>query len=188
MHMEKHHDLISAMCMKVSHSPLWWRWRHIKGHQDDDEEGDLDKWALLNIEMDALTKAYWWWQVDCQAAPQQKIEDECWRVWLGDWKVVTNMVDYHTRYCAGLAMLEYWTMQRKFPMPMALEINWGMVDKAAMVTRSVVWRWSIKHNIGMCRVGKWRARWKHWSHQACPHCRQPEDVRHIILCPEAEEA
>ena len=103
------------MHTKVSRSPLWWWWRHVKGHQNDDEEGDLNKWALLNIKMDALAKAYWRRQVDCQGAPQQKIEDECWRVWLSKWKVATNMVEYHKRFCARPATLKYWIKRRKFP-------------------------------------------------------------------------
>jgi hypothetical protein len=38
---------------------LKWTWRHVAGHQDDDGIKELDRWAMLNIEMDNLAKVYW---------------------------------------------------------------------------------------------------------------------------------
>ena len=138
--------------------------------------------------MDALTKVHWHHKVDCQAAPQQKIEDECWQVWFRDWKVAMNMVAYHACYCTGLAMLKYWAKWGKFPPSMSLEIDWGVVDRAMAGVGEAMWRWCSKHNVGMCGVGKWMARWQQWLHQVCPHCRQLEDARHVIWCLKATKA
>ena len=51
------YDLLAAIRVKLEKSPLLWKHRHIKGHQDDKATNFLDRWALLNIEMDLLAKA-----------------------------------------------------------------------------------------------------------------------------------
>jgi hypothetical protein len=40
-------------------APIQWTAHHVKGHQDDDLTAILDRWAVLNIEMDARAKTYW---------------------------------------------------------------------------------------------------------------------------------
>eukprot|EP00957_Ditylum_brightwellii_P035984 2726366-Ditylum_brightwellii.AAC.1 len=40
-------DLISAIDAAINKSPLTWHWRHVKGHQDNNQ-GPLDRWASLN--------------------------------------------------------------------------------------------------------------------------------------------
>ena len=50
-----------------------------------------------------------------------------------------NMVTYHTHYCTGPATLEYWAKWRKFPPTMVLEIDWGVVDRAAAGAGMAVW-------------------------------------------------
>jgi hypothetical protein len=52
-------DLISAIRLAQKQSPVTWSFRHVKGHQDEDLEAKLDRWACLNIQMDNLDKAHW---------------------------------------------------------------------------------------------------------------------------------
>eukprot|EP00957_Ditylum_brightwellii_P198713 15145900-Ditylum_brightwellii.AAC.1 len=41
------YDIVSAIDSELNNSPLTWKWRHVKGHQDD-LIGPLDRWASLN--------------------------------------------------------------------------------------------------------------------------------------------
>ena len=45
-------DLVLAIHRAIYHSGLEWVPTHVKGHQDDNAEALLDRWALLNIDMD----------------------------------------------------------------------------------------------------------------------------------------
>jgi hypothetical protein len=52
-------DLLSAIRAAIKPSPIQWKFRHVKGHQDDIRDAILDRWALLNIAMDSLAKMHW---------------------------------------------------------------------------------------------------------------------------------
>jgi hypothetical protein len=48
-------DLLSATRAAIKTSPIQWKFRLVKGHQDNIRDAILDWWALLlNIEMDSL--------------------------------------------------------------------------------------------------------------------------------------
>jgi hypothetical protein len=55
--MTPHFDLITATRAMLQQCPVKWIQHHVLGHQDDDPDAFLDRWATLNIEMDedALT-------------------------------------------------------------------------------------------------------------------------------------
>jgi hypothetical protein len=44
--------------------PVKWIPHHVLGHQDDDSDAFLDRWATLNIEMDEDAKVHWAETVD----------------------------------------------------------------------------------------------------------------------------
>jgi hypothetical protein len=50
-------DLKTAIRAGFQKSPKRWEWRHIKGHQYNGGTSQLDRWVMLNIEMDNLAKA-----------------------------------------------------------------------------------------------------------------------------------
>lgn len=54
-----HFDLIYAIRYILRHTGIRFNWKHIKGHQDNDENAILDKWAMFNIQMDQEAKDYW---------------------------------------------------------------------------------------------------------------------------------
>ncbi len=53
-----HFDFMTAIRYHVKQSPLRWKTCHVQGHQDDNPFITLDQWAKLNVEVDALAKAY----------------------------------------------------------------------------------------------------------------------------------
>jgi hypothetical protein len=53
-----HLDFIVAIRRMIKELPIQWKkFRHVKGHQDDYAD-PLDRWALLNVEMESLAKAH----------------------------------------------------------------------------------------------------------------------------------
>jgi hypothetical protein len=70
--------LLSATRTAIRDSPVTWIFRHVKGHQDDDIETNLDRWALLNIEMDSLDKTYW---LEQSAHPAPTNSTFTWEYW-----------------------------------------------------------------------------------------------------------
>ena len=56
---QDHFDLISACRHLLRQAKIKVLWKHIKGHQDDQADAVLDRWALRNIEMDTLAKDWW---------------------------------------------------------------------------------------------------------------------------------
>jgi hypothetical protein len=56
---EPNYDLITAIKHQWKYSPLLWRVRHVKGHQDEHTDlQNLDRWGKLNVEMDRLAKSF----------------------------------------------------------------------------------------------------------------------------------
>ena len=55
---QAHFDIISGIHGLTEESNIQYLTRHIKGHQDDRSEADLDRWALLNIECDLRAKHF----------------------------------------------------------------------------------------------------------------------------------
>eukprot|EP00957_Ditylum_brightwellii_P193007 14695517-Ditylum_brightwellii.AAC.1 len=49
-------DIVSAIDHAINISPIPWRWRHVKGHQDN-YIGPLDRCASLNVKCDGAAKA-----------------------------------------------------------------------------------------------------------------------------------
>jgi hypothetical protein len=54
-----HFYMISATRWMISKCPIQWKFRNIFEHQDDIPTKVLDRWATLNVEMDAGAKALW---------------------------------------------------------------------------------------------------------------------------------
>ncbi len=54
---DANHDLLQAIHLLWACSPIQWKFRHVRGHQDDHMAiSELDGWATLNVETDATAK------------------------------------------------------------------------------------------------------------------------------------
>jgi hypothetical protein len=84
-------DLLSATRAALHASPVKWTFCHVKGHQDEDPEATLDRWALLNIQMDNLAKSYWQEQFPMGLLPDQTNSGEYWPVFINGWKVHSSL-------------------------------------------------------------------------------------------------
>ena len=55
----------------LQQSKIQWTPHYVLGHQDDDPDATLDRWAILNIEMDMATKVYWLETMEMEQRPPQ---------------------------------------------------------------------------------------------------------------------
>jgi hypothetical protein len=71
---EPNHDILHALCTLWAQSPISWKFKHVRGHQDDRSSIEsLDRWAKLNVEMDTKAKRHmtiakrtpWHYLFDC---------------------------------------------------------------------------------------------------------------------------
>ena len=188
-------DLLTAIRAKVKKSPLTWKYRWIKGHQDDNKwhpaaRGGLDRWALLNIEMDHLAKLFWEETVSSPLPLQHRIHDEAWPVFINNCKISTKLPERLYQFYHGCRAQKYWVDTRKrFSEEGFRRIDWDIVESAARSLGIGRRRWLAKHTVGMCGVGKWKKRWNEQEDASCPLCDADEETAaHVVRCPGAVDA
>ncbi len=147
------HDLLYAIKKKLSSLPIVYWMHHVKGHQDDMlPKEDLDRWSLLNIEMDSLAKSIV--QNWTENESGQTIEGEPWSIWMNGLKIINDMEERIYASVHTKLMVEYWIKKQKFPLHHASDIHWEALG-LAMKTSTLKSRiFSSKQSVGMCGVGK----------------------------------
>jgi hypothetical protein len=56
---QSQYDLLSAIRQRLAHSPLIWKYRHVRGNMTNIIRHELSWWENLNEEMDLAAKAHW---------------------------------------------------------------------------------------------------------------------------------
>ena len=147
-----HLDLIHSIRTMIKLSPLQWKFRHVKGHQDD-FVGPLDRWENLNVEMDQLAKDYWSTE-NGKILEDQSIRYEPWSIWSTKGKFITPMRG-KIYNCIHQPLLDkYWHHRKRFKKEDHSAYDWeGLADamKRQPLTRR---HWLTKHSSGWCSVGK----------------------------------
>ena len=85
--------MILAIRNKVQATNITWKYKHVKGHQDDYREYDsLDRMSQLNVLMDGSAKAYLAARHTRQHDQQQQIiAGEPWSLWISGKKIVRDL-------------------------------------------------------------------------------------------------
>ena len=178
-------DLLSAIHTLLQDSPVKWQHRHVKGHQVEDETSTLDRWAILNNEMDGTAKAVWAFHQDEQ--PQNiEIEGEYWPLYLSSGKVTGNIDAEIRDYIHGEDLVQRWITKERIPDDAGRLVNWeacGEAIKALGLSRGL---WIVKHISGVCGVNAMMKLWKKRSSDACPRCGEIEDAQHVWWCQQPE--
>ena len=176
------YDMLVAIRVKLKKSPLKWKYRHVKGHQDDNNNIILDHWANLNIEMDLLAKEKRAQEEQTPSPRQWLIEDEPWILCISGVKQTKKFADNIHDFIGGEALCTYWEENGQLPPHSTANVDWDATDLAMRNSPQSRRRWVTKHVVGMCGVGKWMKRWKKKPTDECPRCSQPEDAQHVWLC------
>lgn len=180
-------DLIAALQGQMHKSPITWKPRHVKGHQDNNVDAELDRWAKLNIEMDEKAKLHWATTCDVARNPEQHLLEEPWSAWIGDKKVSKDLRSTIIDHIHGTAIKAYWAHRERFGETKADAIDWTATADVMNALPRPRRIWVAKHVSGFCGTGKMMQRWKKRPSAACPRCgTECEDATHVWRCPEKE--
>ena len=184
-------DLLSGIQGYIRASPITYLPYHIMGHQDNTKDlKDLDRLAVLNVEVDWYAKDFW---AEKYAQPIHKQRrNVMYKVPMGMWKVsflgtrvVNKLSSFLRESIEGGKAAEYWVLNRKrFTNTSFFEVDWE-ANKAAMASVKLSRRhWVTKFESGICGTGRMMKIWRQRVIDNCPRCGAPnETTTHIIQCP-----
>jgi hypothetical protein len=137
----KHFDLIIPTQLLVQRAKISWRSHHVLGHQSGDT---LDRFALLNCEMDKACKNYW--QLTKNRRPQGYRNS--WKVSIMGKEITSDLQKNMYKACALQVGSNYWEKK--------LGHTYGMIDwpiQAAAMSKVPRTRqlWLSKHSSGKRR-------------------------------------
>ena len=175
-------DLLAATRRVFRKCPVPVKFRHVKGHQDDNFYADLDEWASLNIDMDDGAKEHWLRSKDARTR-QQYIFGEPWPFWVAGRKVTKEVPEIIVDHIDGMTIREYWESKKRFGNGSIQEVHWGAVGKAMESAGRARRHWVVKQASGFCATGKMMQRWNQRKTAKCPRCAVAvEDELHVWMC------
>ena len=178
-------DMILDVRRKIRELPIKVTGRHIEGHQDKHKSFHrLDRWAKLNVQMDATAKDLLRKRIAqghiSQPAP---LGNETLQVYFRGNKLsrVNKTKLYETIY--GEKLLQVWQKRHNLTQDHVEKINWTAIGKALQAEPLGKRRFLCKHLSGMSAVGKRLLRRKWQDHSKCPLCdAEHEDGHHVLTC------
>jgi hypothetical protein len=179
---QPHHNLIHDIRQKIANSKITWKFRHVRGHQDNHISYRLlDIWGQLNVEMDSLAKAYWNETYNI-APPFYPLSNYGWSIWIGERKLSTWDRQALYNHAQSISILDHWSQRRHIPQNLIHSIDW-IAGKDAIkklgLNRSL---WIPKWIAGFAPVGKVQQRNRLQDHAECPRCTEFEDTTHVLRC------
>ena len=131
---DANHDLLQAIRYLWASSPLQWKFRHVRGHQDDHADArDLDRWAKLNIEMDANAKQHM--SIARRSPRHFMIASEPWSIWYQGQKITSDLSNTVYDLVHSNEMKEYWSRKQDLTVAAVNEVNWEAIGKAMQETK-----------------------------------------------------
>lgn len=179
---ERHYDLVNAIRSLIRKCPFDIVPHHVKGHQDDDPNAELDEWARLNIEMDQRAKEHWERTHNTPLHDRiQLIFGEPTPIFLSGYKLVSHLAANIREHIHGPPLEEKWSKEQltdpDFP------VDWKprtIAMRAGSTTRAT---WIAKHSIGVCGVQATLHKWGKQESPLCPLCQsEPETASHVLQC------
>jgi hypothetical protein len=179
---QPHHDLIHAIRKKIAASPVHWKFRHVRGHQDKHVPFHLlDNWSKLNVEMDSIAKVYWN-EMHTSTQPFYPSNEFGWSLWIGERKLSSWDRTSLYNHAQSYDVINHWSQRRHIPEDLIHSIDWEASENAIKrlgLNRSL---WIPKWLAGYAPVGKVMQRYKFQDHAECPRCSQFEDTAHVLQC------
>ena len=179
-----HFDLISATRWLLRDTKGHFKWRHIKGHQDDDPNAILDIWAAGNIQMDTAAKLHWASTENVLASDRpMRIFGECGELWIDQKKIVMDLKQQIITYLSAQSAISHWEDRFNWDKGTSNKVNWaflGVATKSAPAPRRL---WATKFASGFFACGRMMFRWKKQPTSCCPRCNMDDEgAAHILRC------
>ena len=178
------YDLLQFILSKTARLPINVNFFWVKGHQDDlgkkiTYEGEL------NIQCDALAKAFWNYSKggtnNCQP---RKVNTSGWTLAIEG--VYQSKLDKDKLYDATYGRdysIPYETKRIPLEFGHIEDINREAIGKAFQGFRRGIRQWLVKQLSGTCATAKVMKRRGMWIHDRCPVCLTArEDNDHIMTC------
>jgi hypothetical protein len=167
---QPHHDLIHEIRRKIASSPVTWKFRHVRGHQDKHIPFHLlDRWSQLNVEMDTLAKVYWN-ETSTTVSPFYPDNSSGWSIWTDERKLSTWDRKELYNHANSHDILAHWSKRRRIPHQLIRSINWEAGEDAIRRLGLNKSLWIPKWLAGFSPVGKVMQRYKLQDHAECPRC------------------
>jgi hypothetical protein len=120
----------------------------------------LDRWAVLNIEMDSAARAYWVQTTEHSIPRVYQIAGEPWALWIDTNKICGGLQTAIQDAIHGPRSIAHWTKRGPFGKADSNAVDWEATVwamKAAKIPRR---HWVSKHTSGFCGTGRQMKRWK----------------------------
>ena len=79
-------------------------------------------------------------------------------------------------------LMNYWKDRDRPQYHSFEDIDWDSMQRAMKALPFGIQKWTTKHTVGMCSVGKFRSTWGLDKDNMCPRCGDPEDHLHVPRC------
>ena len=178
-------DIIRVIKKIIDDSQITWRHKHVKGHQDEDEDRVLDEWAIANVEVDRLADEYWTekYSHGIRLRPQPpRMPGEGWRVLLDERPLVANVDEQLYDHIHYDRCVQYWTKKGRLAENMGANVDWAKYGGAIKTMPKGKQQWVQKHFCGFEGTNQMLNRWNQRTTSTCPSCAEQETHRHILRC------
>ena len=180
---QPHYDLIHEIRLKLASSPIDWKFKHVRGHQDKHVSFHmLDMWGQLNVEMDGLAKSYWN-EHHLSTKPFYPMNTSGWSLWTKERKLSNWDRNQLYNHAQSTAILSHWSERRRIPYNLITSIDWEASENAIKRLGLNKLLWIPKWLAGFAPVGKVLKRNKLQTHDKCPRCTATETTAHVLRCP-----
>jgi hypothetical protein len=178
------HDILQAIRHQLSTSNLQWKSKHVKGHQDDIKDAELDEWAIANIDMDTKAKEYCKEIIEAGTGPTiaNRMIGEGWRVVLNGANVASKIGATIYDHIYKEECISYWEKKNRLQYTPRDDVDWVSYRRAIQRMPQPKQIWTTKHFSGWEGTGKMMKRWEERETDECPRCLLPENHRHIVQC------
>ena len=139
-----------------------------KGHQDDKyEDQQLDAWARLNIEMDALPKTHWQRLSSNRPAPfSLPLTGGVWSLWIHGQRLTTWDKTTADLVYFNASARKYWQQKYDHFETLDYEAIWMAYKSLSLFYQLRIPKWITKR----LPVGKTLSLWKGDFPDNCPRC------------------
>lgn len=182
---QRQFDLLSSIREQRRLLPIKWLKRHVDGHADRQKKNHtLSWWELRNIECDKEAQAYRRLveSSDEEDAPNPRFFTEPAALFIHGVKQSRLDRSAIMELVTLPPLKEYWVSRNRISPTQFDLIDWDAVHRCMTSLPFGLQKWTTKHTVGMCGVGKFRQRWGLDPTDQCPRCGKPEDHLHVPRC------
>ena len=181
-------DLLSGIQGYIKDSNIKYIPKHIMGHQDETGiVSMLDRWAIINIEMDLRAKKCWQEKSNDHKYIDYHVPKGIWKVSILGNRICNHLREYLRESIEGGKIADYWINQKKrFSEEGYFQVDWDACKMAMTESKISRRHWVSKFESGWCGTGKMMKVWKYRLVNNCPRCNAPNETStHILKCPGA---